>query len=112
MRILIDECLPRKLKRELPDHDVSTVSEMGWAGVKNGALLQLMRGQCDVFITVDGNLEYQQNLSAASIAVVVLKAVNNKLETLAPLMPAVRAKMDALQSGEIARFSDTGFTTD
>jgi hypothetical protein len=63
MRILIDECLPRKLKQELSGHAVSTVQEMGWSSVKNGALLSLMTGQFDAFVTVDGNLEYQQNLS-------------------------------------------------
>ena len=57
MRILIDECLPRKLKNELPTHNVSTVQEMGWSGIKNGALLRLMVEQFDVFVTIDGNLE-------------------------------------------------------
>ena len=104
MRILIDECLPRKLKRELSDYDVSTVAEMGWSGLKNGTLLQKMVGQVDVFVTIDGNLEYQQNLSKAQIALVILKAQNSKLESLLPLMPAVRAKLASLKSGEIARF--------
>ncbi|MBK8029147.1 MAG: DUF5615 family PIN-like protein [Chloroflexi bacterium] len=99
MRILIDECLPRKLKREFPDHDVATVQEMGWSGVKNGALLRAMVGQFDVFVTVDGNLEYQQNLSEAEIAVIVLKALNNKLETFLPLTDCLTVK---LQAGEIS----------
>jgi predicted nuclease of predicted toxin-antitoxin system len=107
MHILIDECLPRKLKRELPDHEVATVQEMGWSGVKNGALLRKMTGQFDVFVTIDGNLEYQQNLSKAKIAVIVLKALNSKIESLLPLMPAVREKLSQLQPGEIARFGDT-----
>jgi len=107
MHILIDECLPRKLKRELPDHEVSTVQEMGWSGVKNGALLRKMTGQFDVFVTIDGNLEYQQNLSKAKIAVIVLKALNSKIESLLPLMPTVREKLSKLQPGEIARFGDT-----
>jgi len=107
MHILIDECLPRKLKRELPGHDVSTVQEMGWSGVKNGGLLRQMIGQFDVFVTIDGNLEYQQNLSEAQIAVIVLKAVNSKLESLRPLMPAVREKLHDLKAGEIARFGGT-----
>lgn len=104
MRILIDECLPRKLKNELADYDVSTVQEMGWSGVKNGALLHLMIDQFDVFVTVDGNLQYQQNLSSAEIAVVVLKAVNNKYETLLPLMTGVRQRLTTLKPGEIVRF--------
>jgi len=55
MKILIDECLPKKLKRELPNHDVATVREKGWQGKKNGVLLRLMSGAFDVFITVDKN---------------------------------------------------------
>jgi len=104
MRILIDECLPRKLKNELGDYDVSTVAEMGWAGLKNGVLLRKMVGKIDVFVTIDGNLEYQQNLSNAQISIIVLKAFNNKLESLAPLMPAVRAMLNDLKPGEIAKF--------
>ncbi|HVU13650.1 MAG TPA: DUF5615 family PIN-like protein [Phototrophicaceae bacterium] len=107
MRILIDECLLRKLKRELSDYDVSTVPEMGWSGLKNGALLRKMVGQIDVFVTIDGNLEYQQNLSKSQIALIILKARNSKLEALLLLMPALREKLADLQPGEIARFGDT-----
>lgn len=63
MCVLLDECLPRRLKRELPDHEVRTAPEMGWAGVENGELLRLASGEFDVFITVDRSLEFQQNLS-------------------------------------------------
>lgn len=58
MRILLDECLPRGLKKHLPGHDVRTVPEAGWAGTKNGALLRAAAGQVDVFITIDSNLVY------------------------------------------------------
>ena len=77
MRVLLDECLPRTLGRELAGHDVVTVPDMGWAGRTNGELLRLMRGQFDVFITVDQGMTYQQNLSNVSIAIVVLAAANN-----------------------------------
>lgn len=62
MRVLLDECLPRKLGRELLGHSVSTVSERGWSGVKNGDLLALAVGQCDVFITIDRLLATQQTI--------------------------------------------------
>lgn len=107
MRILIDECLPRRLKRELPEHAVHTVQEMGWSGVKNGALLRNMTGHFDVFLTIDGNLQYQQNLSKAKIAVIVLVAANSKMESLLPLLPVVREQLSQLQPGDIARFGDT-----
>lgn len=61
MRVLLDECVPRALRQDLPGHDVKTVGEAGWAGVKNGALLRLAETAFDVLLTVDRNLEYQQN---------------------------------------------------
>ena len=101
MKILLDECLPRKLKGTLPDFDVQTVPERGWAGKKNGELLRSMAGQFDVFITIDGNLPSQQNLAELRIALVVLKARNNTYATLLPLMEQVAAALDKIQSGDV-----------
>ncbi len=64
MRVLLDECVPRKLRREFPGHEVRTVTEMGWGGTRNGALLRRAAGEFDLLLTVDTNLEYQQNTSA------------------------------------------------
>ncbi len=72
MRLLLDESLPRKLKRLLVPHEVRTVPEMGWASKKNGELLRLAQGRFDVFITADQKLPKQQNLSTFTVAVVVL----------------------------------------
>ena len=83
MRVLLDECVPRKLRRELPGHDVLTVTERGWSGVKNGELLALAEAEFDVFLTVDQNLKFQQNLKALRIGVILLVARNNRLRTLA-----------------------------
>src|SRR5262245_47751086 len=74
MNVLLDECLPRKLKYDLPGHTVSTVPEMGWAGTKNGALLRLAETTFEVFITADQNVEYQQNLRSTVLGIVVLVA--------------------------------------
>ena len=101
MRILIDECLPRKLKRELPDHDAKTVAEMGWSGTKNGALLRLMNGNFDVFITIDQNLKYQQNLQGTSIAIIQLSAPSNRLKDLLPLIPELKRVLELIHAGEI-----------
>jgi predicted nuclease of predicted toxin-antitoxin system len=95
MRILIDECLPRKLKFHLSGHEVETVPSMGWQGKKNGELLRLMTGKFDVFFTVDGNLTYQQNLRAQSMCIVLLRAPNTQLNTLMPLMPLVQKHLSA-----------------
>ena len=60
MRLLLDECVPARLQRALPSHQVSTVTQEGWSGFKNGKLLALAAARFDVFITVDKNLPYQQ----------------------------------------------------
>jgi len=60
MRLLLDECLPRTLKKEFRDYKIRTVPEMGWAGKKNGELLRLAEKQFDVFITLDQNLQYRK----------------------------------------------------
>jgi hypothetical protein len=101
MKILVDECLPRKLKFELHGHEVRTVPEMGWASKKNGELLSLMSGQFDVFLTIDNNLQYQHNLAQGIIAFVVLVAPNNKLATLIPLMPKVLEAIETIRAGEV-----------
>ena len=62
MRLLLDECIDRRLVNDLAGHEVRTAAQMGWAGFKNGALLTLAEKEFDVFITVDRNLSFQQNL--------------------------------------------------
>ena len=89
MRLLLDECVPGRLRRALPNHDVSTVVQIGWAGVKNGKLLALASAKFGAFITVDKNLPYQQNQAALPIAVLVLNAYSNELESLLPLLPTL-----------------------
>jgi hypothetical protein len=97
MRLLLDESVPRRLGRALPGHSVKTAVEMGWGGVKNGALLVLAAEQFDVFITVDRNLPFQQNITALPIAVVVLIAHSNELQTLLPLVPQLEEVLATLQ---------------
>ena len=97
MRILLDECFPKKLKRELPGYEVKMVQEMGWSGRKNGALLSLAAPAFDVLITVDQSLRYQQNLGRFEIGIVALKAVSNRIEHLAPLMPQVRSALTSIR---------------
>lgn len=64
MRVILDECLPRRLGLELTGHSVSTVPQAGWAGISNGKLLPLIAGNYDVFLTVDKNLPAQQKIPA------------------------------------------------
>lgn len=101
MQILIDECLPKKLKQELAGHSVFTVQEKGWSGMKNGELLSKAEIEFDVWLTADQNIESQQNLNRFDIAVVVLVAPQNKLEVLLPLMPQLHNVLKNIQSKQL-----------
>ncbi len=99
MRVLLDECLPRRLKQDLPGHEARTVPEMGWAGKRNGALLRLAEKSFDVFLTVDEKLQFQQDVSAFNIAVIVLVAPTNTIADLRPLMPKVLESLPSAKRG-------------
>ena len=102
MRILLDECVPRRLRREFVGHDVRTVPEMGWSGKKDGDLLRAMVGQgFEALVTVDRNLRHQQDLSSAGIALIVLVASSNRLVDLVPLMPSVQTVLGSVTPGDI-----------
>ena len=101
MRILLDECLPRKLKRSIVGYDVATVQERGWSSKKNGELLRLMDGTVDVFLTSDQNLRYQQNLATIGFSIIVLVVPDNRLPTLQPLMPQVQSLLDTIRPGTV-----------
>lgn len=103
MRVLLDECVPRRFRRELPQHEVRTVPEMGWASKKNGELLRLAEGKFDIFVTTDQRLSYQQSVGNFAIAVVVLVARRNKLEFLRPLVPELERTLDEIHPGEVWR---------
>jgi hypothetical protein len=106
MRILLDECVPRPLRRHLAGHDVRTIREMGWAGKKNGELLTLIAADgFEVLLTVDQNIRHQQNLAAAGVAVVVLVAATNRLADLLPLVPSALAALAAIKSGDVAEIA-------
>jgi hypothetical protein len=102
MRILLDECAPRPLKRELADYEIRTVVEMGWSGKKNGELLKLMSQEgFTILLTTDQNLRYQQNLEQAGVAVVVLIARSNRLPDLVPLILDVRSILNTIVPGQV-----------
>ena len=103
MRLLLDECVPKRLKRELHGHEATTVQDMGWAGIKNGELLRLADGQFDALLTVDQGIEYQQNLSGLRISIVIMLAPSNDVDDLHPLLPVVEQVLTTLRPGEIMR---------
>jgi hypothetical protein len=95
MRLLLDECVPRRFRSELGGHDVATVRERGWSGLRNGALIQQASGHFDALITVDQGFEYQQNLEHLPLMVIVLVARGNAMEDLVPLAPTILTELRA-----------------
>ena len=103
MRVLLDHCVPRRFRRLLVGHEVKTTFEMGWADLSNGALLAQARGSFDAFVTVDQNLQFQQNLMALPLPVVVLAAPDNRFETLAPYAPTLLRVLEQPLRRELVR---------
>jgi len=101
VRILLDECIDRRLTKEIEGHDVVTVPQGGWAGTQNGELLRRAQEQFDVFVTVDRNLSFQQHLSQFSIAVIVLQAPTNRLKDLRLLMPQLHRILPLASKGQV-----------
>jgi predicted nuclease of predicted toxin-antitoxin system len=106
MRLLLDECIDRRLAKEFSEVEVKTVSQLGWAGVKNGALLDLAQRDFDVFITVDRNLSFQQNLPKFDVAVFLLHANTNKLEDLKLLVPQIVMRLSDAKKGEVTHIPE------
>ena len=105
MRILLDECIDRRFAKEIEGHEVFTVPQVGWAGIKNGELLSRAQSQFDAFVTVDRNLAFQQNVPQFSIAVIVLESPTNRLKDLRPLLPKLQQLFLKVRKGEISRVS-------
>ena len=107
MKVLLDECIPRKLKFALPEHDCKTVPEAGFAGQKNGRLLLLAEDAgFALFLTMDKGLPFQQNLAGRRIALLVLRARSNRLADLLQHLEACRAMMSSIRPGEVIRVGD------
>lgn len=103
MRILLDECVPARLRRNLPGNDVQTVPQAGWAGINNGKLLQLIAqsGKFDLFLTVDKNLPQQQKIKYLTFAVVVLRSKSNRLDDVVPFVSEFLRRLPEFQPGHV-----------
>lgn len=99
MRVFLDECVDRRLAREILGHEVRTARDEGWTGIANGRLLVLVSQSFDVFVTVDRNLSFQQNLPAFSIAVIVLRATSNRLAEVRVLIPELSKAIESAPAG-------------
>jgi len=102
VRVLVDESVLRQLAPELRGHEVRTVAELGWTGLKNGEpLTRAAEAGFAAFITMDRNLQYQQNVGRLSLGIVLLRAPNNRVETVLPLAPAVLIVLEQLRPGTV-----------
>jgi|ERR1019366_5504631 hypothetical protein len=101
MRILLDECVPRKLGHQLRPHNVLTVPQRGWNGIRNGELLRLASEEFDVFLTVDRSVPHQQHIATINLAVVVIRTLSNDINDLLPLVPEILIAIESAAKGEV-----------
>ena len=101
MKLLLDECVTSYLKPDFTGHEVLTVEEAGFKGLKNGQLLEASAGEFDVLVTVDQNLRYQQNLKNFEIAILILQAARSTYPMLKPLVPKALKKLKSIAPGDI-----------
>jgi predicted nuclease of predicted toxin-antitoxin system len=101
MRILLDENIPADFAAMLVGHDTSNVHGHGWAGIKNGELLRRAHGVCEVFVTLDRNLEFQQNIKILSFGIVVVRSRSNRIADLAPHIPEILQAANQVGAGRI-----------
>lgn len=98
MKVLLDECVTKRLKPHLSEHIVFTVREMDWGGVKNGKLMTLcVENGFEILLTIDKNLQYQQNLEKYPLTIAVLNSVTSKVEELILFLPAFEKQVPFFQ---------------
>ncbi len=101
MRILFDQNMSKKLRRDLSPHQVSLAKEMGWERLSNGELLGEAQVEFDVMLTMDANIYHQQNVALYDLAVIVLRAYDNDYKSVLPLLPEVMELLGSIKPGEV-----------
>jgi predicted nuclease of predicted toxin-antitoxin system len=101
MRVLLDACVPKGLRKSLPGHEVRTAPEMGWGDLDNGDLLDAMKDRFDALVTVDKRLPNQQHITGRPLGIVVLRAKSNRLPDLLPLIPDLLVALSDLEAGTV-----------
>ena len=101
MRVLLDACVPKGLRKSLLGHEARKAPEMGWDDLDNGELLDAMNGLFDAPVTVDKRLQQQQHITDRALGVVVLRAKSNHLSDLLPLVPELLAALSTLEVGAV-----------
>lgn len=109
MKLLLDECLPRRIKYLFIEggHERETVQEAGFSGKENGELLRLAEKKFDVFVTIDRNIRHQQNVTGRNIAVLIIRTVSNDLDDIRPHIPRALAALKTIRPGQ---FVEVGIT--
>ena len=98
MKILLDECVTKRLKKYLEEFEVFTVRELELSGIKNGKLMAYCaENDFDILLTIDKNLVFQQNLDKYPVTIVVLNCSTSKIEELVTLMPSFKTQLDSLE---------------
>jgi len=108
VRVLLDENVPHDLVPQFSGHDVITVQGLGWAGLKNGDLLERARGVVDVFVTMDRKLAKQHDLSGLPFGVVLILAKSNRIPDLLPLTDALREAVTRIGAGQVEQVGGLG----
>lgn len=103
MRLLLDNCVPKRLGKYIEGHEVESAIDFGWANLDDGALLDAMAEKFDVLVTVDKSIPHQQNLDHRPVAIVLLRARSNKLADLVPLVPELLLAVEDLVPGMVRR---------
>lgn len=103
MRLLIDECLPRRVKFLFADagHECETVRDAGFSGKENGELLALADKDFDVLVTIDRNIPFQQNLAGKRIAILIIRAASGDLDDIRPHVPQAIAALKSIKPQEV-----------
>lgn len=101
MRVLLDECLPARLKRAFAGHAVRTVPETGWRSSKDGELLRLATGSFDVFVTIDRNIELQHDLSSFHLGFIIAHVKSNRLVDFQPVLSDLAEAIGTIKPGEV-----------
>jgi hypothetical protein len=107
MRVLLDECVNQRLRNYPPGHECESAEYAGFAGLKNGELLDdAESAHFDVLLTVDRGFEYEQNLAGRRIAIIIFRSKSIALQDLLPHVPACLAVLLSIKAGEIAKIPD------
>ena len=102
MKILLDECVTKHFKPFLTRHEVFTVREMLWSGMKNGELMSnCVENQFEILLTIDKNLKYQQNIEKYPLTIIILNSFTSKIEELKEFIPSLENGIKTFEKHKI-----------